>query len=153
MVEHSTIYHEIEGSGPASARHWDKSYNKFYNLGPEKAYLSFPVPWSLVRSCDKKWSLSVQRISIKVNGATTVSITTFSIMTRSIMGLFMILSITTLCISWHYAEYRISFIDMLSVVMLNVVLLSVIMLNVVMLNVVEPRSIASRACTIKLIPW
>ncbi len=52
------------------------------------------------------------------NGATTLSITTFSIMTLSIRGLHVTLSITMLC---HYAEYRILFIIMLNVVMLSVV--------------------------------
>ncbi len=57
--------------------------------------------------------------------------TTFSIMTLSLKDLFatlstMGLSITTLCIEWHFdefhfAERRVSFIVIRSVIMLNVV--------------------------------
>ncbi len=65
----------------------------FITLALKKLTCQLQAPWSLVRSCDKKWSFSVQRISIKVNGATTVSIMTFSIMTLSIMRLFVTLSI------------------------------------------------------------
>jgi len=43
------------------------------------------------------------------------------------------LSITMIC---HYAEYRILFSIMLSVIVLNVVMLSVIVLNVVLLIVI-----------------
>ncbi len=46
----------------------------------------------------------------------------------------MILSVTTLCIECHYAEFHVSFIVMLSVVMLNAVMLSVVMFNFVMLS-------------------
>ncbi len=49
-------------------------------------------------------------------GATTFSIMTFSITT---------LSIKTPCIECHYAEFRVSFIAMLSVIIQNVIRLSV----------------------------
>ncbi len=81
-------------------------------------------------------------------GATTLSIMTFSITTLSIMtlgikGFFAIfsimtfsigtLSITTLC---HHAEFRYSGCLILFIIILNVIMLSVVMLNVVILIVV-----------------
>ncbi len=79
------------------------------------------------------------RFTSSINGAATLSITTFSVMALNIMSLFSTLGRTTLCIEWHYAECCVSFIVMLNFVMLSVVMLSVIMLSVVMLNVVAPH--------------
>jgi hypothetical protein len=51
----------------------------------------------------------------------TFSTMRFSITALSIMGLFVTLSITTICNEGYFAECRVLFICMLSVVMLNVV--------------------------------
>jgi hypothetical protein len=48
----------------------------------------------------------------------------------------MTLSITTLCIECHYAEYLVSFFVMMNVIMLYVVIPNVVMLSVVIPNVV-----------------
>ena len=53
-------------------------------------------------------------------GATTLSITTFGITTLTVKGLIAAFSITTL---YYYAECRILFIAVLTMIMLNVILL------------------------------
>ncbi len=93
--------------------------------------------WVVLKSCDVMENV----IFLLENGATTLSITTFSIMTLSTKGLgvafsITVLSITTLCHSaeWPYAECNVFFV-LLSVIMLNVMMLCVIMLSVIMLSV------------------
>jgi hypothetical protein len=72
--------------------------------------------------------------SVEPNGATTLSITTFSLTTLSIKGLYVTLgindthSITMLC---HYAKCRDAQCQILFVILLNVIVLSVVILNVV----------------------
>ncbi len=65
------------------------------------------------------------------NGATTLSIMTFSITTLSIIGLFATISIIE-------TQQRHSAKQLLSSIMLSVFMLSVVMLNVVMMSVVVP---------------
>jgi hypothetical protein len=93
--------------------HWSQIHSKDFYFWWSKMYF-----WTL----QKGWNNSINLLFYVSDGATTLSVLTFSKMTLHIKGLHATLSITTLSITAlpHYAECRVLFNVMLNVVMLSV---------------------------------